>query len=242
MKPEGEEGISGRRRHLGTQFKAARNSSILFFYSKLLKKVHTRVYIRYKLLMQVVTDNASYNIAAGRMLMKKRKKLFWTPCAAHCLDLMLEDIGKLKEYAGAIAKAKKLTAYVYTHTHLLDHMRKETKGKELVRFGVTRFATAFLTLERLNDEIVKFWHAVKEILRACQPILQVLRIVDGDEKPAMGYLYAAMELARNQIMKNFGMKQSKYQPILKIVDKRWKDQMNRPLHEAGFFFKSQALF
>ncbi|MQM08999.1 hypothetical protein Taro_041858 [Colocasia esculenta] len=71
---------------------------------------------------------------------------------------------------------------------------------------------------------VKFWHAMEEILRACQPILQVLRIVDGDEKPAMGYLYAAMELAKNQIMENFGMKQSKYQPILKIMDKpRQKD-------------------
>lgn len=26
--------------------------------------------------------------------MTKRKHLYWTPCAAHCLDLILEDIGK----------------------------------------------------------------------------------------------------------------------------------------------------
>ena len=33
--------------------------------------------------IQVVTDNATNYKAAGQMLMTKRKKLFWTPCAAH---------------------------------------------------------------------------------------------------------------------------------------------------------------
>ncbi|CAI0545089.1 unnamed protein product [Linum tenue] len=41
--------------------------------------------------VQVVTDNASAYKAAGERLMAKRKHLFWTPCAAHCLDLVLED-------------------------------------------------------------------------------------------------------------------------------------------------------
>ncbi|XP_016189421.1 uncharacterized protein LOC107630719 [Arachis ipaensis] len=44
--------------------------------------------------IQVVTDNAANYKATGEMLMKKRKKLFWTPCAAHCIDLMLEDLKK----------------------------------------------------------------------------------------------------------------------------------------------------
>ncbi|GKC96414.1 hypothetical protein Tco_1161856, partial [Tanacetum coccineum] len=44
--------------------------------------------------VQVVTDNAANYKAAGEMLMDKRKKLFWTPCAAHCIDLMLEDFEK----------------------------------------------------------------------------------------------------------------------------------------------------
>ncbi|PKI39183.1 hypothetical protein CRG98_040429 [Punica granatum] len=44
--------------------------------------------------IQIVTDNAANYKAAGEMLMEKRKKLFWTPCAAHCIDLMLEDLEK----------------------------------------------------------------------------------------------------------------------------------------------------
>ncbi|PKI74762.1 hypothetical protein CRG98_004871 [Punica granatum] len=44
--------------------------------------------------VQIVTDNAANYKATGEMLMKKRKKLFWTPYAAHCIDLMLEDLEK----------------------------------------------------------------------------------------------------------------------------------------------------
>eukprot|EP00258_Populus_trichocarpa_P030141 XP_024446160.1 uncharacterized protein LOC18107638 [Populus trichocarpa] len=44
--------------------------------------------------VQVVTDNAANYKAAGQLLMEKRKSLFWTPCAAHCIDLILEDFEK----------------------------------------------------------------------------------------------------------------------------------------------------
>ncbi|RDX74430.1 hypothetical protein CR513_45826, partial [Mucuna pruriens] len=48
-----------------------------------------------KNVIQVVTDNGSNYVMAGKLLQATRTKLFWTPCAAHCLDLMLEDIGKI---------------------------------------------------------------------------------------------------------------------------------------------------
>ena len=43
-------------------------------------------------IVQVVTDNEVSFKAAGHMLMEKRKHLFWSPYAAHCINLMLEDI------------------------------------------------------------------------------------------------------------------------------------------------------
>ena len=44
--------------------------------------------------VQVVTDNGANYKATGQLLMQARKHLFWTPCAAHCIDLILEDISK----------------------------------------------------------------------------------------------------------------------------------------------------
>jgi hypothetical protein len=39
--------------------------------------------------------------------------LIWTPCATHYLDLMLEVIGKINEFSGCIAKANKITRFIY---------------------------------------------------------------------------------------------------------------------------------
>ena len=43
--------------------------------------------------VQIVIDNGSTFVKAGKLLMKKYN-LYWTPCAEHCIDLMFEDIGK----------------------------------------------------------------------------------------------------------------------------------------------------
>ena len=39
--------------------------------------------------MQVVTDNGSAFVKAGKLLMKKYN-LYWTPCATHCIDLIFK--------------------------------------------------------------------------------------------------------------------------------------------------------
>ncbi|XP_076950168.1 uncharacterized protein LOC143623060 [Bidens hawaiensis] len=54
--------------------------------------------------VQIITDNSSNFKLAGQMLMDKEKSMFWTPCAAQCLDLMLEDIGKIKKVKATIEK------------------------------------------------------------------------------------------------------------------------------------------
>ncbi|PKI36487.1 hypothetical protein CRG98_043125 [Punica granatum] len=43
-------------------------------------------------IVQIVTENATNYKAASEMLIEKRKKLYWTPCAAHCIELMLKDL------------------------------------------------------------------------------------------------------------------------------------------------------
>ena len=42
--------------------------------------------------VQVVTDNASNNMGAAKLLKLKRPTIFWTSCATHTVNLMLEGI------------------------------------------------------------------------------------------------------------------------------------------------------
>ncbi|XP_019179561.1 PREDICTED: uncharacterized protein LOC109174772 [Ipomoea nil] len=101
-----------------------------------------------ELVVQVITDNASNYRAAGQMLMEKRKHLYWTPCVAHCLDLMLEKIGELPQDKNALIKAKKVSNYIHNHSWVLSLMRQFT-NRELIRPAATRFATAYLTLQSI---------------------------------------------------------------------------------------------
>ncbi|XP_072064179.1 uncharacterized protein [Arachis hypogaea] len=105
-----------------------------------------------KNVIQVVTDNAANYKAAGEMLMKKRKNLFWKPCAAHCIDLMLEDLEKKATlYKDTIYRDRKITTYIYARTALISLLHIHTKRKDLVRAAMTHFATSYLTLECLNN-------------------------------------------------------------------------------------------
>ncbi|XP_022880856.1 uncharacterized protein LOC111398153 [Olea europaea var. sylvestris] len=101
--------------------------------------------------VQIVTENVSNNTAVVNLLSMQRPNIFWTSCATHNLNLMLEGISKLPSFKGVIRKAKSFTIFIYAHHKTLALMRKFTK-REIVRPGVTRFATSFLTLQSLLDK------------------------------------------------------------------------------------------
>ncbi|XP_059654971.1 uncharacterized protein LOC132301760 [Cornus florida] len=102
--------------------------------------------------VQVVTDCESSNKYAGRMLEKEHPHLYWTPCAAHCLDLMLEDIGKIPSISRTMQRAVELNSYIYMRPKLLNIMRNFTHKKELLRPAKTRFATCFITLSSIHKQ------------------------------------------------------------------------------------------
>lgn len=123
-----------------------------------------------KNVVQVVTDNAKANEAAVSYLRVKRPSIYWNGCAAHCIDLMLEDIGGLSYVKDTISKARSVTIFLYAHTLVLELMRRFL-GKDLVRSGVTRFATPYLNLKSLHDNKKE----LKKLFRS-------------EELDAMGYL------------------------------------------------------
>uniref|UniRef100_A0A0R0HS56 BED-type domain-containing protein n=1 Tax=Glycine max TaxID=3847 RepID=A0A0R0HS56_SOYBN len=203
-----------------------------------------------KNVIQVVTDNGSNYVLAGKILQVTRPKIFWTPCVAHCLDLMLEDIGKIPKVKRVIQRGIKL------------------------RHGVTRFATTFLTLQRLHkqkanlrrmfnsDEWLKskaakepkgkqatdvvlmpsFWNDVVYALKAMGPLVSVLRLVDNEKKPTMGFIYEAMDRAKEAIQRAFNNNEGKYKDILAIIDKRWDCQLHHPLHAAGYYLNPKFFY
>ena len=61
--------------------------------------------------VQVVTDNASNCKRMGELVEAEFPRIAWTPCAAHCLDLLMEDIGKLSWVQPHVTDATKFTTF-----------------------------------------------------------------------------------------------------------------------------------
>jgi hypothetical protein len=63
----------------------------------------------------------------------------------------------------------------------------------------------------------EFWIKVEDCLRASGPLLIVLRVVDGDEKPAMPEVATLMNHAKEKIRLSFAIQSKK--TLLKKVKK-----------------------
>ncbi|KAL5698032.1 hypothetical protein ACHQM5_029120 [Ranunculus cassubicifolius] len=201
-----------------------------------------------KNVVQIVTDNAPNYVSAGKLLMRKRKHLYWTPCAAHCIDLILEKIGELKRMDTLITKSKEIAKFIYNHTWVLDKMRSFTEKRLLgLKSGLKKFFVseewstskfAFMEDGRNVEDLVldsNFWRKMESAQKMIDPIVQVLRMVDGDYKPSMGYIYDAMEKAKLVIAEVCGNDPLQYGDIWKIIDKRVEQKFHLALHLAGYY-------
>ncbi|KAL4179716.1 hypothetical protein AMTRI_Chr13g121450 [Amborella trichopoda] len=205
--------------------------------------------------IQVVTDNAANYRIAGLLLIERRPNLYWTACAAYCINLMLKEIRKLKRVKYCILRSKLI----------LRHCMRE-----IVKESTTRFATAFLTIQsilvnktRLRSMIRfnelqtdrasmsqlgvqvettlldrRLWARCNHVVSITEPLVHVLRLSDSDDKPVMGFLFDTMRRAREAIFDNNIWNEE----ILEIVDRWWRDQLHQDIHVTGFFLNLQNLY
>ncbi|XP_028074032.1 uncharacterized protein LOC114276447 [Camellia sinensis] len=87
-----------------------------------------------------------------------------------------------------------------------------------------------------------FWNTVVFALKLSGPLVKVLRLVDTEKKPPMGYIYEAMDRAKECIASSFDHKEEKYNEIFEIIDKRWDVQLHRPLHTAVHFLNPEFFY
>ncbi|KAJ8759789.1 hypothetical protein K2173_009890 [Erythroxylum novogranatense] len=101
--------------------------------------------------VQVITNGEKRYHVVGEKLMHTFPSLYWAPCATHCIDLILEDFGKLEWVSAVIEQAKSVTRYIYNHNVVLDLMKRFTRGNDIVLEGPTHSATNFTTLKKMAE-------------------------------------------------------------------------------------------
>lgn len=100
--------------------------------------------------VQVVTDNASNCKRMGEMVEREFPSIVWTPCAAHSLDLLIEDIGSLGWVKPVLDDATRIASFFRKKHQALAIFRSHSP-KDIVHPSKTRFAYMYVVLDRLYE-------------------------------------------------------------------------------------------
>jgi hypothetical protein len=83
-----------------------------------------------------------------------------------------------------------------------------------------------------------FWSGVGEVCTITEALVKVFRLVDG-ENPAMGYLYEAMDRAKEAMYWYYENKGeeglTKRAQIWGLIDEQWNNTLHHPIHVAGLY-------
>ncbi|CDP09896.1 unnamed protein product [Coffea canephora] len=139
------------------------------------------------------------------------------------------------KFSGVVAHFLSLRSLVIQEDNL-KHMFSHTEWLSSLdsRQSEAQAVISLLHLER-------FWKAAHEAVAVSEPLVKILRIVDGD-MPAMGYIYAAMERAKISIKTYYRSLEEKYVPMWEIIDRRWYMQLHSPLHAAAAFLNPSVFY
>ncbi|XP_031282432.1 uncharacterized protein LOC116141007 [Pistacia vera] len=96
---------------------------------------------------------------------------------------------------------------------------KSHKGKEVISIIV-------------DNEL---WDAICIVSKVVDPLMRMLRIVDSNERPSIGYVYDGMYRTRLGIKKLFKNKKRLYKPYTNIIKLRWDRMLRRDIHVTTYF-------
>ncbi|KAF6169527.1 hypothetical protein GIB67_042737 [Kingdonia uniflora] len=184
----------------------------------------------YKMLKDVIeeicTDNASNCVLAGDWIMAE-SNIYWMPCAAHCVNLILGDVSKMHLVEETVKDAKKISLFIYNHKHVLHLMRKQTKGREIRNNKWPKHPIGKEIMKKVKSNT--FWNNMHTCLKIMAPLVDVIRMVDTEEKPYMAYIYSAIKDYKLKVKTNLEDQNEDHRELWKkmkkILDRRWFDEM-----------------
>ncbi|CAN6687127.1 unnamed protein product [Malus baccata var. baccata] len=179
--------------------------------------------------VQVISDNASnYKNAEAKLMERKEKVLALMRKYTNYSEILrpavirfatsfltLQSLQKQKDNLVALFASQEWSESTYAKSH-------EAK---LAKHHV------------LHDR--EFWGRVSFCIKGVLPLVCVLREVDSEERPPMGFIYELMDAKKKKIMSNLNKVEKKYMPIWRKIDRIWDDQLHQPLHAAGYYLNPQ---
>ncbi|XP_015936600.1 uncharacterized protein LOC107462518 [Arachis duranensis] len=197
-------------------YRISKTTEALF---KLLKDVV--LFVGLENVVHIVTDNAANYLAAGRLSESEFRRLCWSPCVAHCVNLMLQDIGK--QTRNTSSSSNSIRHFFIALQSILaqkDALRAMVTSREWRSSAYSKEVKAKKFVDQVLDS--KFWNQCTDIVKLIEPLVRVLRIVDSEDRAAMSFLYQAIYKVMEEMVKRFQKRKRVVDPYLKILDSQFE--------------------
>ncbi|XP_019198465.1 PREDICTED: uncharacterized protein LOC109192332 isoform X2 [Ipomoea nil] len=80
-----------------------------------------------------------------------------------------------------------------------------------------------------------FWNGAFTVLKVTIPLVKVLKLINGSNKPEIGSIYDTIDQAKETIKLEFQSRKSQYIQFWEAIDEIWNKYLHSPLHAAGYF-------
>ena len=111
---------------------------------------------------------------------------------------------------------------LHDHKHDLQAL---VTSKFFVDFKYSRDNKSKVVVSIILDN--RFWNDCLIVVNLMSPLMCLLRIVDCDERPSMGYVYKGMYRVRLGIKKLFNYNKRLYKPYIEIIKQHWDQQLSK---------------
>ncbi|CAL5405231.1 unnamed protein product [Camellia sinensis] len=99
--------------------------------------------------VQIIVDNTLNCAGIMSHILQNYGTIFVSPCASQCLNTILEEFSKVDWVNRCILQAQAISKFIYNNSSILDLMKKFTGGQELIKTGITKSISNFLSLQSI---------------------------------------------------------------------------------------------
>lgn len=108
--------------------------------------------------VQIIMDSSFNYTGIANHILQTYGTIFVSPCASQCLNSILEEFSKVDWVNRCILQAQTISKFLYNSSSLLDLMRRFTGGQELIRTGISKPVSSFLSLQSILKQRSRLKH------------------------------------------------------------------------------------
>ncbi|KAI4384798.1 hypothetical protein MLD38_002901 [Melastoma candidum] len=99
--------------------------------------------------VQIIMDSTLNYTGITNHIIQNYGTIFVSPCASQCMNLLLEEFSKVDWVNRCILQAQTVSKFIYNNSAMIDLMKRFTGGQELIKTGITKSVSHFLSLQSM---------------------------------------------------------------------------------------------